>query len=88
MVYQMLVAINKDIPEPNPNPCFIISSSKITINPAVTICRIIITDKNAPISETSPYIPDNTKPTDSIIVMIIPNSFYAPLKSFLSSEFE
>ena len=49
IVSQIFVAINNDIPDPNPNPCFIKSSSKITIIPAVTIYKIIITDKNAPI---------------------------------------
>jgi hypothetical protein len=39
--YEILTAINKEMPEPNPYPFCSISSSRITMNPEAVSCIII-----------------------------------------------
>lgn len=57
MVSQILVAIKRDIPLPNPYPFCRSSSNSNTISPATNNWMIIRRQTPAPISVGSPYIP-------------------------------
>lgn len=59
IVSQMFVAMNREIPDPNPYPLFSSSSSISTMNPAIKSYRRIRTDLTKPSSPTGPYMPDN-----------------------------
>lgn len=85
MFSQMLVAMNKEIPEPKPYPFYSNSSNKITITPAKKSCINIKIALIGPRSESSPYIPDSRYANASPKVIINPNNFYAPSNSSLSS---
>lgn len=60
MFSQMLVAMKREIPEPNPYPLLIISSSMRTTIPAKVSWIMIIKALPAPNLSISPYIPDQT----------------------------
>lgn len=53
--------------------------------PANVSCAMSSTALTAPMSRTSPYMPDMTYAMASPMVMMMPNSFWAPVKSARSS---
>lgn len=54
MLYEILTAMNKDIPEPSPYPFCSISSRRMTMNPEAVNCMIISMAFPGPISEMDP----------------------------------
>lgn len=60
MFSQMLVAMNREMPEPRPYPLVSSSSRQMTMMPAATSCSTIRIALAAPRSRTSPYMPDTT----------------------------
>ena len=58
---QIFVAMNREIPLPNPYPFCSNSSSRITMRPATTNCTTSSTQTPAPKSEGNPYRPVRTK---------------------------
>ena len=60
MFSQMLVAINREIPDPRPYPLDRSSSRSMTINEAETSCRMSNKQTPAPRDEGEPYMPVRT----------------------------
>jgi len=58
MVSQILVAMNREIPDPSPYPFYNISSSRMIIYPANVSWMIIRIAFPAPTDSMSPYIPE------------------------------
>lgn len=58
MVSQMLVAMKREIPDPNPYPFYNNSSSISTMKPAMNNWKMIKADRISPSSDGGPYIPE------------------------------
>jgi len=85
MLSHTLVAMKSEIAEPRPYPFWRSSSRQMTMMPEKKSWLMMSIALPAPRSLTSPYMPESTYATASMMVMRMPSSFCAPWKSALSS---
>lgn len=76
---QVLAAVNREMPEPNPYPFWRSSSRKMATMPPSTSCSTTSTALPAPSTPTLPYAPDSTYAVASPAVITIESNFCAAL---------